>query len=136
MVFNEFVKLFARKEHPLVLFLDDMQWADWATLKLVEQLVNSQDSNSLLLIMAYRDNEVDSSHPLMLTLNTITKTGIKPREISLPTLPMDGVVALISDTLACSREKTKTLAEIVIAKTYGNPFFYPVSKGSVSKTPD
>jgi serine/threonine protein kinase len=76
MVFTEFVKIFARREHPLVIFLDDMQWADWATLKLVELLVTTPDLKFLLLIMAYRDNEVGPAHPLMLTLDEIAAAGI------------------------------------------------------------
>jgi serine/threonine protein kinase len=123
LVFTEFVKVFASQEHPLVLFLDDIQWVDWGTLKLVELLATARDMNSLLLIGAYRDTEVGLAHPLMLTLDVIIKTGVTTREILLKPLPVNGVVELITDTLACSHSAAESLAEVVMNKTQGNPFF-------------
>lgn len=123
MVFIEFVKVFARREHPLVLFLDDVQWANWATLKLVEQLVAAPDLNYLLLIMAFRDSEIGPGHPLQLTLDDILSAGTVVNEITLPPLPESAVAELIYDTLVCTRSDAEILAETVMTKTHGNPFF-------------
>ena len=75
MVFRGFLQVFARPEHPLVLFLDDLQWIDGATLALVEDLVGQRETRHLLLIGAYRDNEVGPSHPLVLALDALRRTG-------------------------------------------------------------
>ncbi len=123
MVFTKFVKVFADQKHPLVLFLDDMQWADWASLKLVDLLTASTELRSLLIIGAYRDNEVSPSHPLALTLSQITAKGFSHQEIKLGPLQSDGLVKLLIDTLACKQSSAKSLADLVISKTNGNPFF-------------
>jgi predicted ATPase len=123
MVFSEFVKVFISRKHPLVLFLDDMQWADLATLKLVETLVVNPEMKSFLFIGAYRNNEVTSSHPLMLALNEIGKAGVMVREVPLKALPVKGIAELIADTLACRPADAEPLAEVVMDKTHGNPFF-------------
>jgi len=123
MVFTKFVKIFARKEHPLVLFLDDMQWADRATLKLMELLSTTPGINSLLVIGAFRDQEVDASHPLIETLEEVNKAGTTVTELMLTPLSVTGTLSMIIDTLACGKQDAETLAELVMAKTYGNPFF-------------
>jgi len=82
-VFRRFLSLFARKEHPLVIFLDDLQWLDGATLTLLENLVSQPDVQHLLIIGAYRDNEVSPSHPLMQTLDSIRQVGVIANEIVL-----------------------------------------------------
>ena len=86
MVFRRFLGVFARKEHPLALFLDDLQWLDAATLDLLEHLVAHSEVRHLLLVGAYRDNEVSPSHPLLRTLDTIRKAGPMVQEISLAPL--------------------------------------------------
>ncbi len=123
MVFQRFLGTFARPEHPLVLFLDDLQWVDPATLELLEHLVTGPEVRCLLLIGAYRGNEVSPSHPLMRTLAAIRKAEITVREIVLAPLQLDDFAQLVADTLHCGRERAKPLAALVHEKTGGNPFF-------------
>jgi PAS domain S-box-containing protein len=123
MVFRRFLGIFARKEHPLALFLDDLQWLDTATLKLIEHLVSHGDTRYLLLIGAYRNNEVGPSHPLMLTLDSIRKTQAKVSEILIAPLGVDDVGQLVADALHCGRARARSLARLVHQKTGGNPFF-------------
>jgi PAS domain S-box-containing protein len=122
-VLRAFLGVFARKEHPLALFLDDLQWQDAATLQLLEHLVTHPDVRHLLLIGAYRDNEVSPSHPLMLRLDSIRKTEAIVRDIVLVPLSLDDVSRLITDSLHQDRTRTKPLARLVHEKTAGNPFF-------------
>jgi len=122
-VFRAFLGVFARKEHPLALFLDDLQWLDAATLKLLEHLVTHPDARYLLLIGAYRDNEVTPSHPLALTLEGIRKSEAILRDIVLGPLSLGDVGGLIADSLHQERTSTKPLARLVHQKTAGNPFF-------------
>jgi PAS domain S-box-containing protein len=123
MVFRSFLDVFARKEHPLALFLDDLQWLDAATLKLLEHLVTHPDVRHLLLIGAFRDNEVSTSHPLIQTLNAIRQTEVAVREIALAPLSLDHVTQFIADTLHCEHASAEPLAGLVYGKTLGNPFF-------------
>jgi predicted ATPase/signal transduction histidine kinase/CheY-like chemotaxis protein len=123
MVFRRFLGVFARREHPLALFLDDLQWLDSATLDLLEHLVTHSEVRYLLLVGAYRDNEVGPSHPLSRTLETIRKTDARVHEIMLAPLGLGDVGQLIADGLHCPPECARTLAELVDQKTGGNPFF-------------
>jgi PAS domain S-box-containing protein len=123
MVFRRFLGVFARKEHPLALFLDDLQWLDAATLDLLEHLVTHSGVQHLQLIGAYRDNEVGSSHPLRRTLEEIRKAGEMVHEIVLAPLELDDVGRLIADALHCEPEHAWLLAALVQEKTGGNPFF-------------
>ncbi|WP_177307322.1 ATP-binding response regulator [Pseudoduganella namucuonensis] len=119
-----FLGVFARERHPLVLFLDDLQWLDSATLELLEQLVTQPEPRHLLLIGAYRDNEVDELHPLTRTLDAMRRAGRVPRhDIVLAPLALDDVARLLSDTLRGARRPVAPLAALVHAKTDGNPFF-------------
>jgi PAS domain S-box-containing protein len=122
-VFRHFLRVFARKEHPLTLFLDDLQWLDAATLALIEHLVSHPDAKHFLIIGAYRDNEVSPSHPLMLTLDSIRKAGVILDEIVLKPLSLKDVNQFIADALRCERVLSKALARLVHKKTAGNPFF-------------
>ncbi|MEB3283344.1 MAG: AAA family ATPase [Lyngbya sp.] len=122
LVFQNFIKVFLKAEHPLTLFLDDLQWADGASLKLIELLM-SQTTPGLFLIGAYRDNEVSAAHPLSLTLEEITKNGASVNGILLSPLELPTVTKIISDTLNLSRSEVRDLAELVFNKTGGNPFF-------------
>ncbi|MBW4546311.1 MAG: AAA family ATPase [Symplocastrum torsivum CPER-KK1] len=122
-IFQKFIHVFTKKEHPLVLFLDDLQWVDLASLKLIKLLACDSGSEYLLLIGAYRDNEVSATHPLMLTLEEIQKSGVAVNNIVLQPLEITHVKQLISDTLRTDLEKSKPLAELVFKKTQGNPFF-------------
>ena len=123
LVFRRLLGVFARPEHPLALFLDDLQWLDAATLDLLEHLVTHSEVRHLMLIGAYRDNEVDPSHPLMRTLEMIRKAGGRVREIVLTPLMPDDIGQLIADSLHCEREVAQPLAQLVHEKTDGNPFF-------------
>jgi PAS domain S-box-containing protein len=123
MVFRRFLGVFARKEHPLALFLDDLQWLDAATLDLLEHLVTHPEVRHLLLVGAYRDNEVSPSNPLVRTLDAIRKAGAFVQEISLAPLARDDLGRLIADTLSCTPGRAAPLARLVHEKTGGNPFF-------------
>ncbi|MEP0873222.1 trifunctional serine/threonine-protein kinase/ATP-binding protein/sensor histidine kinase [Trichocoleus desertorum AS-A10] len=123
LVFQQFLSLFAQKEHPLVLFLDDLQWADSASLKLLQLLMTASDQQCLLLIGAYRDNEVNLTHPLMLALEDIQNAGTVVNTITLAPLAVDDVNQLVADTLHSDTAKSRPLAELLLQKTGGNPFF-------------
>jgi len=123
LVFRRFLGVFAQPEHPLTLFLDDLQWLDGATLDLLEHLVIHPEVRYVLLVGAYRDNEVSPSHPLMRTLEAVRKAGARVQEIVLAPLGLDDVGAVISDALHCAPEHVRPLAQLVQEKTGGNPFF-------------
>jgi PAS domain S-box-containing protein len=123
MVFRRFLAAFARPEHPLALFLDDLQWLDAATLELIERLITDPDVKHLLLIGAYRDNETSSSDPLMRTLAAVRQRGAIVRDIVLKPLNLDDVGQLVADALHCSHFSSLSLAQLVHEKTGGNPFF-------------
>jgi predicted ATPase/signal transduction histidine kinase len=123
LVFRRFINVFARPEHPLALFLDDLQWLDAATLDLLEDLFIQRDVQHLLLIGAYRNNEVNSSHPLMRKLEAIRATGAMVQEITLAPLADEDVRQLIADALHCEPGNVAPLAQLVHEKTAGNPFF-------------
>ncbi len=128
-VFKRFISVFTAQSHPLVVFLDDLQWADSASLKLIELLVTDSDSKYLLIIGAYRDNEVSPTHPLIQTIEKIAdiqQLGIQPivSNIILDPLSLSHVEELIADTLDGQiTQKIKLLAELLFNKTQGNPFF-------------
>jgi PAS domain S-box-containing protein len=123
LAFRRFLAVFARPEHPLVLFLDDLQWLDAATLDLVEHLLTHPDVRHLMLIGAYRDNEVDSTHPLMRKLEAIGRGGGNLEEITLAPLAREDLRHLIGDALRCEAERAAPLAQLIHEKTAGNPFF-------------
>ncbi|MGB3509783.1 MAG: AAA family ATPase, partial [Microcoleaceae cyanobacterium] len=123
LLFQIFLSLFCKKEHPLVIFIDDLQWADLPSLNLIEQLILDSDNQYFLLIGAYRDNEVNPTHPLMHTLEKIKQAKVPVNEITLYPLKIHHINQLIADTLSCSTKITKPLAELVAKKTGGNPFF-------------
>jgi len=123
MVFRRFLGAFARPEHPLALFLDDLQWLDAATLELLEHLITHPDVRHVLLIGAYRDNEVSASHPLMRTLAAVRKAGARVQNIVLAPLGLDDLGRLASDALHCAPERAQSLTQLVHEKTAGNPFF-------------
>jgi PAS domain S-box-containing protein len=123
MTFRRFLGVFARKEHPLALILDDLQWLDAATLDLLEHLVTQSEVRHLLLVGAYRDNEVNPSHPLLRTLDAIRKAGVSVQEIGLAPLTREDMGRLIADTLGCTPGDAAPLSQLVHEKTGGNPFF-------------
>jgi PAS domain S-box-containing protein len=123
LVFRRFISVFARPEHPLALFLDDLQWLDAATLDLLEDLLTQPDVRHLMLIGAYRDNEVDSTHPLMHKLETIRRAGAMVREIVLTPLALEDLEQLLGDALSREPAGVSSLARMLHEKTGGNPFF-------------
>jgi PAS domain S-box-containing protein len=123
LVFQRFLGVFARPEHPLALFFDDLQWLDAATLELLERLVTQPEPLSLLVIGAYRENEVTDSHPLMRTLGVLRSGAMRVQEVVLTPLQLDDVAALLIDALHTCRARVQALAELVCDKTGGNPFF-------------
>jgi PAS domain S-box-containing protein len=122
-LFRRFLGVFASPEHPLALFLDDLQWLDAATLKLLEYLVTEAEVRHIIFIGAYRDNEVDRAHPLTRTLEGLHASGAKIQNIILQPLTQNDVACLISESLRCEPESVCSLASLVFEKTGGNPFF-------------
>jgi len=123
LVFRRFLGAFARPEHPLALFLDDLQWLDAATLELLKQLITDPNVRYLMLVGAYRDNEVGPSHPLTRTLVAIREAEARMQEIVLSPLGLNDVGRLVADALHCEGDSGHPLAQLVHEKTGGNPFF-------------
>ncbi|GAA6616912.1 hypothetical protein NUACC26_027200 [Scytonema sp. NUACC26] len=138
-VFQSFLRVFASREHPLVIFLDDLQWADLATLKLIELMMTDAQMQYLFLIGAYRNNEVEKDdsleahdrlnryggavHPLMMTVEKLRKQGAVVNSITLTPLTLEPIAQLIAETLHSDISTVKPFAELVLRKTDGNPFF-------------
>lgn len=123
LVFKNFIHVFCDSKHPLVIFLDDLQWADLASLKLIELIMMDMDINYLFLVVAYRDNEIDLAHPLVMLLNRLRREGAVVNQIILKPLAVNHVEQLIGDTLNSKTEYVRSLAKLVWRKTQGNPFF-------------
>ncbi|MBE9092856.1 ATP-binding sensor histidine kinase [Tychonema sp. LEGE 07203] len=123
LVFQKFIRVFTQKAHPLVIFLEDLQWVDSASLKLIQLLATNLESQYLLIIGAYREQEVDANHPVMLTAEAIRKAGGTLSAIALSPLDINSVNQFVADTLNCPPEKSLDLAELLLQKTGGNPFF-------------
>jgi PAS domain S-box-containing protein len=121
--FGQFVRVFCAEEHPLTIFLDDLQWIDSATLQLIELMLLDEQAQSLLLIGAYRDNEVHPTHPLVLMLEKLRNQGAVLQEIMLSPLTIEPLGQLIAETLDRDADTVGSLAELVLRKTEGNPFF-------------
>ncbi|AFZ03477.1 ATP-binding sensor histidine kinase [Calothrix sp. PCC 6303] len=121
LLLQKFTQVFTSKEHPLVIFLDDLQWADSASLNLMQLLM--AHTTHLFLIGAYRDNEVTPTHPLMLSLNEIAKTKAIINTIALSPLNQTQINKLVADTLNFSEELAWDLSQLISQKTQGNPFF-------------
>ncbi|HEY1942296.1 MAG TPA: AAA family ATPase [Roseiarcus sp.] len=123
LAFRRLLQVFARPEHPLALFLDDLQWLDSATLDLIDHLVAHSEVRCLLLVAAYRDNEVGAAHPLTRKLETLRASGTKISDIKLGNLDHEQLGRLIADTLGDEPDRVAPLAQLAHAKTAGNPFF-------------
>lgn len=121
VLFQKFIEVFTTPEHPLVIFLDDLQWADTASLQLLKLLMN--DNGYLLVLGAYRDNEVSPIHPFILTVEELKKAKVVVNTIALAPLAFDDTNHLIADTLNCSTDLAQPLTELIDRKTQGNPFF-------------
>lgn len=130
LIFRQFIRVFATAERPLVIFLDDLQWADLASLKFIQLLMSDSDIGYLLLIGAYRDNEVSPVHPLILNLEELEQnisgfedTAVAVNYIGLSPLNCLTLNSMIADTLSCSEALAFPLTELIWQKTQGNPFF-------------
>ena len=122
-VFQQFIRVFCAKDHPLVIFLDDLQWIDSATIQLIELMLLDEQTQSLFLIGAYRDNEVSSIHPFALAMERLRQKEAVLEEIALATLTLEPLALLIAETLHQDTNTVRPLAELVLRKTGGNPFF-------------
>jgi histidine kinase len=122
-VFGNLVKIFAKKDCPIVIFLDDLQWADFSSLQLIKYLCSDTGLKYILLVAAYRDNEVADGHPLVSTLEEIEAEGIPVQRIHLESFDLRGVTRFIEGALGCSGEKTDRLAGVLYRKSYGIPLF-------------
>jgi predicted ATPase/signal transduction histidine kinase len=123
MVVMNFITVFAKQEHPLTIFLDDLQWADIASLNLINKLLTNNENKYIFIIGAFRDFEVPSSHPLFSVLSEIKASETTVREITLQPLSRDNITRLIADTLKSKPEDIQDLSDLVYEKTAGNPFF-------------
>lgn len=122
-VFRGFLEAFARPEHPLCLLLDDVQWVDSATLEWIESTISDPGLGPLMLICAYRDNEVGGSHPLALSLDRLREWGAPIEEVALAPLSEEIVGRIVADTLVRVEPEVRDLTELLCEKTNGNPFF-------------
>jgi len=123
LTLQNFVQAISTAKHPLVIFIDDWQWADSASLELLKILLTNEANTHLLLIGAYRDNEVDRTHPFITTLNDLTAAGRPMQTIQLGNLQAEDVRQLIQESLTCSTTGSQALTELVYDKTQGNAFF-------------
>ncbi len=124
LVFRNFLRVFCQAEHPLVIFLDDLQWVDSASLALLDTILTDEDSHHLLVIGAYRDNEVDDAHPLTAAVDALgAKAHVRVSRLQLGPMPHVSVTRLLQDTLHSEPEDVDRLQRLVFDKTGGNPFF-------------
>lgn len=121
MLFQRFINVFATEEHPLILFIDDLQWADSASLNLMETLF--LQSRYFAIIGAYRDNEVMGHHPLLLTIEALQKQKIGVTTLPLRGLKVDEITQLLEDSLGNTEKEPFKFAALLFKKTAGNPFF-------------
>ena len=123
LTMRRFVKAFSSQEHPLVLFLDDLQWADLPSIRLIEQLATDPSTRYLLLIGAFRENEMESTHSFWDVLEHLDKQFVPQARLELAPLELMNICHLLMDTLHCEEEKASPLAQLCLEKTQGNAFF-------------
>ncbi len=123
LVFRRLLRALASPRHPLVVFLDDLQWADGASVALIEMLMTDPDLTGLLMICAYRDNEIHAGHPLQSLFAALARDKVPCQHLTLAPLEQESLAPLIADTLRSSPGRVAPLAALVTAKTQGNPFF-------------
>ncbi len=122
-IFLQFAKCVSQQEHPLVVFIDDLQWADLASIAIIELLISREDMRYFLLIGAYRDNEVDAAHPFMKMIDTIRNQHALMHHIHITELSFEHVNELVADTLHCKQSFSRPLSTLIYSKTHGNAFF-------------
>nr|MBS0037240.1 serine/threonine-protein kinase PknK [Saprospiraceae bacterium] len=126
LLFRNFIRALTSSGNPLVVFLDDLQWADIETINIIRDLLKlsrNDVTKSLFLIGAYRDNEVSEAHPLVIMLEEVKEFGVQITDLNLSPIRLEDVCKIVMDTFNCSEEKATDLAQIVFQKTGGNPFF-------------
>ena len=123
LLFQTFIRVFCQPAHPFVVFLDDLQWADSASLRLINLMLINEKTQHLFLIGAYRANEIDTAHPLMMLFEQLQAAKVRLNPIVLTPLAAEQVANLIADTLHCAIDEVQPLTELVMQKTEGNPFF-------------
>ena len=123
LYFQKFILIFTLSENPLVLFMDDLQWADNASLKLIERLAESSESRFLFIVGAYRPSEIGPFHPLDSTLKRIKKNGLPVSTVSLLPFNVEMVSEIIQDIFSLNRSDVIAPAKVIFKKTGGNPFF-------------
>lgn len=121
--FKNLINAFTSKEHKLIVFLDDLQWADTASLILIEKLLINQLNGSLILIGTYRENEVDAMHPLNNLIDALKEADIKLKQLHIETLQTSEVQQMFTEVFSLDSETSYLLAELCIKKTTGTPFF-------------
>ncbi|RMH69519.1 MAG: GAF domain-containing protein [Gemmatimonadetes bacterium] len=122
-VFQEFIRAFADADHPLVIFLDNLEWADTPSLKLMEHLLDHPETAHLLVIGSYRSDEVNSDHPLFKSMAELKTAGIPVHELHLHPFQEADIIRLVKDTFRCEMNPAQDLARVLLQKTNGNPFF-------------
>lgn len=122
-VFRKFVNSISTEKHPLVIFIDDLQWADSGSLNLLQSLITSPDNSYLLFIGAYRDNEVNPSHPFMIAVENLRKENVPVFDLKIKNLTYHDLCDMIGDTLEKRPDTVKGFASLVLDKTQGNAFF-------------
>ncbi|MEW6056351.1 MAG: AAA family ATPase [Bdellovibrionota bacterium] len=121
--FLSLIQVFTSKEHPLAIFLDDLQWADLASLDLIKSLLNRPNCQSFYLICSYRDSEVTAAHPFSHAIEELKKTGTPIARITLTGLDFESVSRLLSETLNLDGTRVEALARVILKRTGGNPFY-------------
>ncbi|HUM46183.1 MAG TPA: AAA family ATPase [Chitinophagales bacterium] len=122
-VFRKFVEVIATHEHPLVLFIDDLQWADSASISLLNVLITDQHNGHFLCIGAYRNNEVNASHPFIIAKEEMEEKGAHISTIHIGNLSKENVNDLVAESVNAGKESARELTELVYEKTQGNAFF-------------
>ncbi|WP_338760275.1 AAA family ATPase [Bernardetia sp. ABR2-2B] len=123
LVIQNFVRAISKQEHPLVIFIDDWQWADAGSLSVLELLMTDVNNTHLMLIGTYRDNEVDTSHPFSIKIGDLENAKVSMTKITLEALSFESIATLVNETLNQQNESSYYLAKIIYQKTQGNPFF-------------
>ncbi|MFN4762967.1 adenylate/guanylate cyclase domain-containing protein [Gillisia sp. Q332] len=122
-IFKKFANVVSKEDYPVVIFIDDLQWADSSSLSLLHTLVTDPDNTHIMFIGAYRDNEVNASHPFAILVNDLKKEGVDIYDLKVDNLSLANLNELIADALGRDPEVVRGLAELVFQKTQGNAFF-------------
>ena len=123
LTIQRFVQVFIESEYPLVMFLDDVQWIDLASLELLKDLLLTTKQGAFMCICSYRDNEMTDAHPFHLTKKTIKSSGVNTVELKVSPLKESDINHLLRDAFARGDSENSELAKICLNKTEGNPIF-------------